>query len=227
MTEASARRAPHWLVAAVVGLVSGGVGFVAKDGYERWIEEREKDRAQLESLERLSSLLEESYSIFQDQNYKARRLIEMLRRNHPSEFVERCSQGCGFDDAFFLMADLFTPEERELQQLIRSTTINSQRRVNEEMREWLKAERSFSGPHQPSVTREELARQLDTLRKHLNLWFDKYHAWIPNEPERSLVYLADEKKHGERFPTELGKTVRDVIASWQPERRQSNAGHRK
>lgn len=227
MTKESAQRAPHWLIPTLVGFLCAAVGFVAENQYTRWRIERDEARTQqakeLSALVKLSSLLEESYSLFQDQNYKARRLHQMLRENHREEFGERCAEkACGFDEAFFVMADLFTNEEAELQQLIRSTTMNSQRRVNSEMMEWLKADASFTPLEQPTPPRQELAKQLDTLKLHLNLWFDKYQAWIPNDPKRSLVYLADEKRDGVGFPAGIKDTVGEVLMTSPAEGHGSN-----
>jgi len=226
MTQASARP-PHWVLTTFVGLLCGAVGFVAKDQYASWRSAQDEIRSrqadELSALVKLSSLLEESYSLFQDQNYKARRLHQMLRENHPGEFGERCAgKACGFDEAFSLMADLFANEEAELQKLIRSTTMNSQRRVNAEMMEWLKADASFTPLEQRTPPRQQLAKQLDTLKLHLNLWFDKYQAWIPNDAKRSLVYLADERRDGVGFPAGIKDTVGEVIETWPAEGQGSN-----
>ncbi len=206
----------EWLVRTAIGLVFAGVGFVARDSYREHQEWKKKQVASLESLKAFSTLLDESKSIFENQNYQARRLASLLQSNHPHELSERCAgKPCGFDERFFLLFDVFTQEEAELQSLIRSTTENSQRRVNESMSQWLTESPAFTAQEQPGPTREKLAEQLRLLRQHLNQWHDKYQKWIPPEPKHTLVYLADEKVHGVGFPTGIEEVVGEAIASWQ------------
>lgn len=206
----------EWLVRTLIGLVCGGLGFVAQDQYQRYWEEKGRGLARLESLRELSTLLDESYSIFANQNYQARRLAELLHQSHPKEVAELCAgRSCGYDEMFFLLFDRFTPEESELQKLIRSTTMNSQRRVNEQMSQWLEASPAFTARIEPAPDRARLAEELGVLRQHLNQWHDKYRAWIPDEPKHTLVYLADEKAHGVGFPSGIEPLVADVISSWR------------
>jgi len=46
----------------------------------------------------------------------------------------------------------------------------------------------------------KLAVFLAQLEAHLVLWVAKYEAWISDQPEHALVFLADEEKHGVGFP---------------------------
>jgi hypothetical protein len=52
-----------------------------------------------------------------------------------------------------------------------------------------------------------LAQLLGQLETHLILWHAKYAAWIPNNPEHALVYMADESKHGLGFPSGIDEEV--------------------
>ena len=59
----------------------------------------------------------------------------------------------------------------------------------------------------------QLAARLNALDTHLMLWLAKYEAWIPDQPKHSLVYLADEERHGARFPAGIEALVEQVIAA--------------
>jgi hypothetical protein len=169
------------------------------------------EKTTLDQIMYLSSLFEESRSIYVGQNYQAQRLLKMLLENHKNEVPK----GLGYDDTFSHMYDRFTPAEAELHAIIRSTTMNSQRRVNHQMRDWLEKYIWFRTGEQPNQERKRLADQLNILKLHLNQWHDKYEATIPENKNRSLVYLADEKEHGTGFPKGIEQLVQDVIASWK------------
>lgn len=205
------QRTGQWLLRTVIAASFAVIGFFGRDQYEEWKKKQEAAIARLDSLKELSVLLDESYSIFRSQNDQAQRLQGVLQQNHPKQIPKEL----GYDETFFMMFDRFTADEAELQKLIRSTTINSQRRVNQDMRVWLQRAHAFKRADQPNPQRVRLSEELRALELHLNQWHDKYEAWIPADPKRSLVYLRDEKGHGSGFPEGLKKAVDDVIASWR------------
>lgn len=203
------------LIAAAFSIIGSAAGFVAKDLYGGWREAQAQKRAAAEAslgaLKELSTLLDESYRIFTVQNDQAQRLLRQLKRNHGRNVPDNI----GYDETFYLMHDRFAREEAALQKLIRSTTMNSQRRVNLAMSAWLDRNAALLHDSQPSAERAALASELRILKLHLNQWHDKYDAWIPNDPKRSLVYLADEEAHGVGFPPGLEEAVRNAIARWR------------
>jgi hypothetical protein len=196
----------NWLGAPVVGPVAAAVGYFGKDLVERLKSRRQASRNEREEILRLHSLLEESRSVFLSQNYQARRLMTLLAMNHPSALAG----SLGFDETFLRVYPEFTSEESELHSLIRSTSMNSMRRLNGELVAWLRKNESLSRPSQRTSTREALAQDLRTLQLHLNQWHDKYEALIANV-RRSVVYLDDEKKQGVGFPPGLTLALRRVI----------------
>lgn len=204
----------EWLLRTLIAAVFAVVGFIAKDVYQGWRQDAAQKRAATEAnlgaLKELASLLDESRRIFLAQNEQAERFMRLLRQNHG----RKVPNDLGYDDTFYEMYDRFTPQEAALQKLIRSTTLNSQRRVNLALSAWLQRNRAFTQDGQPTPERAALAEQLRTLNLHLNQWNDKFDAWIPNDPKRSLVYLADERADGVGFPAGLNQTIKDVIASW-------------
>ena len=202
------------LIAAAFTVFGSFIGVVAKDQYESSrravAEERTAAAASLGALQELSALLDESYRIFTVQNGQAQRLLRSLQRNHTRDLPV----DVGYDEAFYVMHERFNRQEIVLQRLIRSTTVNSQRRVNLAMSQWLQRSPAFLHDNQPDPQRATLAAQLRMLQLHLNQWHDKYDAWIPSDAKRSLVYLADEEAHGVGFPPGLEEAVREVIAAW-------------
>lgn len=200
----------EWIVRTVIAAVFSVGGFLGQDIYSEWRKDKDLEENALLQLHVLSDNLNESKSIFYSQNYMAQRLMQMLDENHTKEMP----QALGYDEAFYRMHNYFLPEEAELQAIIRSTTINSLRRVNQEMISWLNTDNVFKKSKQPTKEREDLAEQLRILELHLNQWNDKYEAVIPGDKRRSLVYLADEKKHGIGFPKGIEQVVEKIIDSW-------------
>ncbi len=200
----------EWIVRTVIAAIFSVVGFLGQDIYSEWKAEKVLAEATLDRLQVLSDLLNESKSIFESQNYMAQRLMQMLLENHLNEIP----QALGYDETFYRMHEHFLPAEAELQTIIRSTTINSLRRVNQEMSNWLNTDKVFKSRAQPTRERESLAEQLRLLELHLNQWHDKYEAVIPSDKRRALVYLADEKNHGTGFPVGIEQVVEKVIDTW-------------
>ncbi len=201
---------PEYLGEAIVGAVFAVLGFLGKWLFDLARARRTEKHSQRSELLKLRDLLEESHSIFKSQNYQARRLRKLLRENHPHE-----TEGIkGFDETFYQLHDVFNDEESELQSLIRSTTMHSLHRVNEELRSWLESNKHFLRRDDANKELDELAKQLRVLNDHLNQWFDKYEAWIPDDERRSLVYLGDEKKHGVPFPEDLMPALTAAIAGF-------------
>lgn len=204
----------EWLWRSLIAGLFATAGFVAKDLYGGWRESEANRRATIEAsagaLRELATLLDESYRIYTMQNDQARRLLRQLQRR----LGARVPQHLGFDETFYLLHDRFLRPEAAMQRLIRSTTMNSQRRVNLALSAWLERNRAFLHDDQPTPERTALAAELKILKLHLNQWHDKYDAWIPGDPRRSLVYLADEEAHGVGFPPGLEDAVKNVLAAW-------------
>lgn len=201
---------PEWLGEAVAAALAGALGFFGKWFIDHLRTRRSLRHSELDELRRLRAMLQESGSIFRSQNYQARRLMALLR----GRLGDEVPKGVGFDEAFYRLFDQMVDEERELHSLIRATTMNSMRRLNGEFRTWLARNMGFR-QNTASPTSRALAKQLGLLELHMNQWHDKYAAVIPNDEKRSLVYLADEKKHGVGFPKELDDAVESAIREYE------------
>src|SRR6476619_4832755 len=168
---------PEWVGEAVLGAITAAVGYLGKSVHDDLKSRRASRQAAVEQLRLLKSLLDESWSIFQSQNYQARTLMELVKMNHADTF----QPGLGFDETFRRLYPSFSEEERELHALIRSTSINSMHRLNTELRAWIRTNDVYKREPQPSPGRIALARELQMLELHLNQWHDKYEALIPSD----------------------------------------------
>lgn len=199
---------PGWLGAAVIGAVIAALGYVGKTILEWWANVREARNVRRARLIELQSLLRATKVSFVVQNTHANRLTSMIKENHP-DFVQLEE---GYERIFSKAYDQFMPEERELHGIIRSITVNSLRPANQSLLEWLKNDTYFKAQRQHTKTNlGQLAKQLAALEAHLILWHAKYETWIPNTPEHSLVYLADEEAHGIGFPSGIDNLVQKVL----------------
>jgi hypothetical protein len=199
---------PEWLGAAVVGAAVAAIGFVAKLFLE-WIANiRAGRRRRLAQLVELQSLLRASLASFRIQNEHARRLASLILKSHP----QATNPNDGFERLFAGAYSTFTPEEKEIHEIIRSITVNSLRPINQSMVDWLRRDTYFKAYRQRGDSRRVLAAELASLEAHLILWHAKYEAWIPDKPQHSLVYLADEERHGIGFPSKIDTVIDEVLA---------------
>ncbi|WP_128546558.1 hypothetical protein [Larkinella soli] len=194
---------PDWLANAFFAFL----GFFGKLLFDNFKAQRKNRKDVFDEMYKLKTLLSESESIFHDQNYKAKQLMKLLTSRIPQE----TPNSLGFDETFHRLYEKFTPEERELFSLIRSTTMNSLKRVNEEMMVWLKKNEIYKLNNLSDSKWAILEAQLNLLRTHLNQWHDKFNAFM-NDERRCLVYMADEKRQGIRFPQELEPALDQILA---------------
>ncbi len=186
----------EWIRTLLVAALSA----IAAYGWKSWIEGRERKRKERAStiaqLQDLKSLLDTSKELFQIQQEQVKRLMELLRHNHPAEFAK----GQGYDERMARCYALLNDEEKARHGIIRAYTEHSMRRVNEAIQRWLDGDKQFKTGQVQSSRQEQLADSLRELEMHLLLWRAKFEYWIPNNPEHALVYMADEKAHGLGFP---------------------------
>ncbi len=198
---------PGWLGTAMAGAVVAALGYVAKLAVDGWSAWRRLRAERLGRLLELASLLHASSEGFFYQRRLVDRLEESLRGNHPEIAPDRS----GFERHFAQAFDSFTPDEVELHGLIRSMTEHSLRPTNQAMSVWLQSDLTCRTARAATGTRGELAAKLNQLDTHLRLWHAKYEAWIPEDPQHALVYLADEENHGIGFPPRLDETVEKLL----------------
>jgi len=162
----------------------------------------------LRELRTFQSLLAESWALFLSHNAQRGRLFEMVitnRRGRVPDFE-------GYDDLFYKLHDEMSAEETELFRIVRGNTRRGTHRMNGRILEWVEAHPVAALLPERTAAVAELEAQVLALKVHLEEWFAKYEdTFLPDE-KRTLVYLADEKKHGKGWPKELDGAVAGAIA---------------
>jgi hypothetical protein len=200
-------KVPEWLGAAVIGALVAALGYVGKLIIESWQGIREAQNARRARLVELQSTLRAAWVSFAVQNNHAKRLLLMIQETHPDLIATEE----GYERMFSKAFKVFTPDEKELHAIIRSITVHSLRSTNESLSNWLKSDTHFKSQKRSQGILGELAEKLAALEAHLILWHAKYEAWIPDNPEHALVYMADEEGHGVGFPSGIDEVVRKAL----------------
>ena len=117
----------------------------------------------------------------------------------------------GYERQFSIAYSKMTEDERELHTIIRSYTMNTFAPLNKQLLEWLRSDTYFKGMPWRKGAYSVVAKRLTELEAHLLLWEAKYTVWIPDYPEHSLVYLADEEEHGIGFPKNIKEDVANLL----------------
>lgn len=198
---------PDWFGTAVLGAVIAAAGYVAKLILE-WIGEvQTRIRNRRAQLSALHSLLMAGKAAFNVQCENRDRLAESLFKRDPN--LDKSA--LGYEELFTEAYPDMTEKEKELHMIIRTITINTVQPLNESLLEWLQKDDYFKARTWGKGLKVQVANQLATLESHLLLWVAKYKVWMPDNPAHSLVYLADEKKHGVRFPTDLQDNIQKLL----------------
>lgn len=187
---------PEWVGTAVLGAVVAGVAYVGRQIVDLYLGRRAASRLRRSKLIRLLSLIRAGDTAF---------LVQVKSRNHLSRLVSSQApraggEVVGFDQLFRNAFPTMSPEERELHTVIRSITVHTLKPLNDAILEWLAEDVDHKVYDGRDAGRRALAAYLGELEAHLILWRAKYEAWIPENEDRALVYLADEKEHGIEFP---------------------------
>ena len=188
---------PEWLGTALIGASLAFVGYVGKQMVE-WVRDlRAQERLRRARLTELLALIRAGDVAWEVQSSNRDRLARLIRERDPE--LRKASHG--FDRLFSIAFPAMTNAERELHEVVRATTVHTFAPLNEELLEWLRADTVFRVRTAGTSPRSAVATFLEELEAHLILWRAKYKAWIPDHPERALVYLLDEQRHGIGFPS--------------------------
>ena len=189
-----------WTHAPIIGAIVAALGFVGKLLVDQFMEWRKTVRARQASLVRLQSLLLASQRVFFLQTKARNALCAEFEATDPS--LARLP----FDEVLARGYASATENQKMAHGLIRQYTISAVRPLNRAMSDWLAADDYYKlGTHTGDL--KALSLSLRTLDAHLILWQAKYDHWIPDRPERALVYMADENEHGAGFPTGIEDLV--------------------
>jgi hypothetical protein len=78
---------------------------------------------------------------------------------------------------------------------------------------WVRTDVEHRTVREGTEDQAKFATLLNQLDSHLLLWFAKYEAWLPNQPNHALVYLDDEEQHGLKFPHGIEEMLGVVLAA--------------
>jgi hypothetical protein len=187
---------PEWVGTGLLAALLAVLGYIAKQLADWVTGLRTAERARRARLAELLALVRAGDVAFQIQGENRDRLVRLIQARNPS-LLEHAE---GFDHALAIAYPAMSPEERDLHAIIRAITVHTLRPLNDGILAWLKVDTDFRVRPPGQSARAQLARYLTDLEVHLLLWRAKFEAWIPDHPERALVYLADEKRHGIGFP---------------------------
>jgi hypothetical protein len=212
------KQIPEWLGATILGAVIAVVGYVAKLLLEYVGEMRTRRRVRRARLVELFSLLRAGKVAFDVQCDNRNKLADSIKTRNPA----LAASIKGYERLFVAAYPDMMEEEKELHSIIRAYTIYIIRPVNELILQWLKEDTYFKAQVGGNGPQSKLARRLARLEAHLLLWQAKYTIWIPDNPLHSLVYLADEKRHGLGFPIGIEDDVLEVIKPGSSREKENN-----
>jgi hypothetical protein len=196
---------PAWLGTALIGALVASVAYVAKlvmESLSKWMTARRERRERLVTLQSLLLASGVTHLILRK---LVRRLCDEIRRERPD--ID------GPFDQILAAGFAFLNERQKLEHgLIRSYTTECIRPLDVEMIKWLTADTYFKGESR-SESLGALAQALQKLEAHLVLWRAKYEFWIPDKPERAIVSMSDEERHGVEFPKGIEKLVAKITGS--------------
>jgi hypothetical protein len=187
---------PFWAAPALLAAFIASLGFVGKTAADLFLRLRETGRDRRSRLTELYALLRAGDAAYSVQRQLIKRLAAQLRSRLP----KTASIPSGVDRLFVETFAAMNEEEKQLHSLIRAMTVHTFRPLNQSLLEWLRADRFFRAAPPSHRHLGRLALFLADLEAHLVVWVAKYEAWIPNQPEHAVVFLADEEKHGVSFP---------------------------
>lgn len=187
---------PSWLGSALLGAILAFVGYVGKQVIEWRAKLRLEERARRARLSELMAMIRAGDAAWQVQCENRDRLLDRVSKRIP----ELVRSARGYDHIFSVAYPTMTTEERELYDVVRAITMHTFQPLNDGLLKWIQADAEFRVRPPDDTPRGRLANFLADLEAHLYLWQAKYRTWIPDHPDRALVYLADEERHGVAFP---------------------------
>lgn len=196
---------PEWLATAVLGAGLAALGYLAKTISELVGGQVAATKARRARLAELLALIRAGDAAFRVQCDVRDRLSKLIVEREPT------IANLALDQRFSAAFPSMTPVEQELFDVMRAYTVYTIKPLNDALLRWLAADSDFRIGLPGRSPRAKLAAYLGDLEAHLLLWQAKYSAWIPDHPERALVYLAGESKHGTPFPKDGAAIVHALL----------------
>ncbi len=197
---------PQWIGTAVLGAVLALLGYVGKQFAEWFGRLRAAENARRARLAELLALIRAGDTAWKVQCENRDKLSALIEARDPA-----LDAGQGYDHLFAVAFPSMPPAERELHDVVRAYTVHTFRPLNEALLKWIAADADFRVRPPGRSPRATLSLFLADLEAHLLLWQAKFAAWMPDHPERSLVYLDDEGRHGTPFPQGGARLVARIL----------------
>lgn len=199
---------PPWFQSAILTALIAFIGYFAKS-ILTWLNGHRLDaRGRKTKLIELYSLLRATRSAYLQQCKNRDSLYEVLSK----KYSDLSSLTIGYDEFFSKLFEEMNSQEKETHSIIRAFTEYTLQPLNENILKWLQSDTFFKSRNWSKNKQLcKLAHQLMQLEAHLYLWQAKFSVWIPDHPEHSLVYLADEKDQGISFPAEVDELVGHLL----------------
>jgi hypothetical protein len=204
----SLEQVPEWIGTAILGGFLAALGYFGKALSEIVGTALDRRRARRARLAELLALIRAGDAAFETQQAVGGRLAELILKRTP----ELRAAARTYDHLFSLAYSTLTSEEKELFDIVRAYTVHTFKPLNDSLLRWLAGDVDFRIAPSGRSRRAKLAVFLADLEAHLLLWQAKYNAWMPDHPERALVYLADQSKHGLPFPRGGARIVQSVLS---------------
>lgn len=198
---------PEWFGSVVLGAVIAALGYVAKLLLEWLGDVKTILRTRRARLVELISLLRAGKAAYEIQCDHRNRLADSIAKRDPG----LAASLSGYERLFSGAYQGMTEDEKEVHTMLRAITVNTLCPLNESLLKWLRDDTYFKAKTWGSGLHVQVAQNLADLEAHLLLWHAKYTVWIPENPAHSLVYLADEERHGVGFPRGIEGVVQELL----------------
>jgi len=213
---------PNWAAPAILGALLAVLGYLGKLATDFILEWRKANRERRARLVQLLAMLRAGDVAMKIQCEIRNELADRIYARRP----ELGQLGLGYDRLFSRAFEDMRPEERRLHGLIRAYTVHTMKPLNDGILDWLRTDTHFRGISPRDHRFGRLSAYLQELEAHLLLWRAKYEDWIPDNPDRCLVYLADEDRHGVGFPRGGTKLIADLLGHDLPPGKPDDEGTR-
>jgi hypothetical protein len=194
-------------IAAVAAPLSAAIGFFFREAVDWLRGARNRKKEAVAKLRNLKELVDESWYVDKTQRVLVRQLHSLLEKR----LGRKVPTDVGYDQTFFLLYDDMNEEEMELFKVIRTMTTRSTNRLNEALRQWAveNTPSRLGLPSSPATQRFD--KNLNKMKLHLDLYFERYNLLFSNSERRSLMYMQDLGVPGVPFPEDLDKSLAEVL----------------
>ena len=183
---------PSWLTSSLSSFGSFVVGAICKMIWDAILAKRANKIGRIDRVERFKGSLKELSQLDLVQKKFISKLVKLIeiRRNITTPTLE--------DKYESLIADnypTFTDSELDLFITIRGMTVNSMKRLTDDLSTWIDQNTEFKNNTIKNIQTGpgfDFSQNIVKLELHLNVWKDKYAAWMSND-KHAFIRIDDEE----------------------------------